>query len=286
MTRRNWKTTFQAGVYASPDLRTHKIHRDLLSFLTFRTHQTMRVCWPSQAEIAAVLECSVRNVHDLLVYLEKLGAIFPVKVTDLPKRQQALIRTLTPNKSIANAKAYYLCEDWAQGVLESTSAETSEGVARISISKADREKGRKRANDRRRRYAPKVNDEPRTVAPNPFHDDWLFLNGAPGWTGSPTSAPELGWTGSPTTDMTYDINPAPTAAINIAIAGAEPPLPFPAKNPQRSNSSLTVQQGKSEPHGYGDGEASACDPSPPGLARPEGTEYDAARACEITRRAS
>lgn len=34
-------------------------------------------------------------------------------------------------------------------------------------------------------------------------------------------------------------------------------------------------------YGYGAGEAGACVPRPQALARPEGTEYDAARACEM-----
>jgi hypothetical protein len=56
--------------------------------------------------------------------------------------------------------------------------------------------------------------------------------------------------------------------------------------PQKQSPSATVislltgEQMETEPHGYGAGEASACVPSPQGLARPEGIEYDAARARE------
>ncbi|MQW38153.1 helix-turn-helix domain-containing protein [Sinorhizobium meliloti] len=287
MRKPNWKTTFQAGIYACPELRTHKIHRDLLSFLTFKTHQTMRVCWPSQSEIAEVLNCSVRNVHDLLVYLEKLGAIFPVRLTDLPNKQQAMIKSLTPNKSTANAKAYYLCEEWSRCVLDSTPINPSAEMSDISISKVDREKGRKKANDRRRRYAPAVSEPAPFVPSNPAHDEWQFLNAAPDWTGSLTSAPEIAWSGSPTTDMTIDINPAATSTPNNDRAFADFEIPFPEPEASTASiSSLPDQNGGRLPHGYGAGEASARVPRPQALARPEGTEYDAAGARAKERRAS
>lgn len=44
--------------------------------------------------------------------------------------------------------------------------------------------------------------------------------------------------------------------------------------------SLTGKRVETSQHGYGAGEASACVPRPQALARPEGTEYDAARARE------
>lgn len=287
MRKPNWKTTFQAGVYACPELRTHKIHRDLLSFLTFKTHQVMRVCWPSQSEIAEVLNCSVRNVHGLLAYLEKLGAIFPVKVTDLPTKQQAMIKSLTPKKMIANAKAYYLCEEWAHGVLEASPPSSSAETSDIAISEGDREKGRKRANDRRRRYPSDLGAPDPSIPSNLAHDDWQFLNAVPDWTGSPTSAPDIAWTGSPTTDMTIDIEPAAISAPNSGRAFADLEIPFSeAKAGTASISSVPAQQGDRCPHGYGAGEASARDPRPQALARPEGTEYDAARVREDQRRAS
>ncbi|MCD2183311.1 helix-turn-helix domain-containing protein [Rhizobium sp. GN54] len=289
MSKRNWKTTFQAGIFASQELRTHKIHRDLLSFLTFKAHQAMRVCWPSQPEMAEVLNCSVRNVHDLLVYLEKLGAIFPVKVSDLPKKQQATIRSLTPNKALANAKAYYLCEEWAHQVLEGVPAcsDSSNAATAIPISESDREKGRRKANDRRRRYAPGLSVPDPVLPSNPVHDDWQFMNAAPSWTGSSTSAPELAWTGSPTTDMTIDINPDEKSAINIATALADPAPPSSQeKISTPSRSSLTSQHDETDQHGYGGGAAVACVPRPQALARPEGTEYDSARARATDRRVS
>lgn len=286
----NWKTTFQAGIYACPGLRTHKIHRDLLSFLTFKTHQVMRVCWPSQAEIAEVLNCSVRNVHDLLAYLEDLGAIFPVKLTDLPNKQQAMIKSLTPNKATANAKAYYLCEEWAHQVLAAGPSASSTETPVLPISEGDREKGRTKANDRRRRKAPHLN-APHLNAPdpgfpsNPAHDDWQFLNAAPSWTGSGTSAPEIAWTGSPTTDRTIDIEPAAISAPDNGQSFAASPSSK-AEQAESLNSSLPAQHGEATPHGYGAGEASARDPRPQALARPEGTEYDAAGARASKRRAS
>ncbi len=287
MRKPNWKTTFQAGVYACPELRTHKIHRDLLSFLTFKTHQVMRVCWPSQSEIAEVLNCSVRNVHDLLAYLEGLGAIFPVKLTDLPAKQQAMIKGLTPNKAIANAKAYYLCEEWAHGVLKASSAGPSAETSDITISEGDREKGRKRANDRRRRYPPDLSAPDPSIPSNPAHDDWQILNAVPAWTGSPTSAPDMAWTGSPTTDMTIDIDRAAISTPNNGGAFADLEIPLSrAEQAESLSSSLSDQLGNRLPHGYGAGEASARDPRPQALARPEGTEYDAARVREHQRRAS
>ncbi|MGT2444493.1 hypothetical protein ACU4I5_18715 [Ensifer adhaerens] len=287
MRKPNWKTTFQAGIYACPELRTHKIHRDLLSFLAFKTHQVMRVCWPSQAEIAEVLNCSVRNVHDLLAYLEGLGAIFPVKLTDLPNKQQAMIKSLTPNKSTANAKAYYLCEEWARHVLDSSPARSSDGTSDITITESDREKGRKRANDSRRRYAPDLGEPAAFIPSNPVHDDWQFLNAVPVWSGSPTSTPEMAWTGSPTTDMTIDIEPAAISASNNDRAFAAFSIPSSRDELAESlNSSLPAQHGKPFPQGYGAGKASARDPRPQALARPEGTEYDAAHTRARERRAS
>lgn len=44
--------------------------------------------------------------------------------------------------------------------------------------------------------------------------------------------------------------------------------------------SLTGEQIETSQNGYSDGEASACVPRPQALARPEGTEYDAARTRE------
>lgn len=289
MSKRNWKTTFQAGIFASPELRSHKIHRDLLSFLTFKAHQAMRVCWPSQPEMAEVLNCSVRNVHDLLVYLEKLGAIFPVRVADLPKKQQATIRSLTPHKALANAKAYYLCEEWACQVLEAASgnSEIPNNTTTIPISDGDREKGRRKANDRRRRYAPGGSVPDHVLPTNPEHDDWQFMNAAPAWTGSPTSAPETAWTGSPTTDMTIDINPDENSANNIATAHSDSDRPSSqAKSSTTYRSSLTFQHDETDQHGYGGGAAVACVPRPQALARPEGTEYDAAHARANDRRVS
>ncbi|NKJ91792.1 hypothetical protein GFM14_09220 [Rhizobium leguminosarum bv. viciae] len=43
---------------------------------------------------------------------------------------------------------------------------------------------------------------------------------------------------------------------------------------------LSVKRKPTFPHGYSVGEASACDPRSQTLARPEGTEYDAAHARE------
>ncbi|UIK05029.1 helix-turn-helix domain-containing protein [Neorhizobium galegae] len=287
MSKRNWKTTFQAGIYTCPELRTHKIHRDLLAFLTFKAHQALRVCWPSQTEIAEVLACSVRNVHDLLVYLEELGAIFPVRLGDLPNKHLATIKSLTPNKATANAKAYFLCEEWAHRVLQAGSENLPEQMTDISILEIDREKGRKKANERRRRYAPDLAAPDPRVPSSSAHDEWQFLNAIPSSSGSSTSAPEIARTGSPTTDMTIDNNPAAISAPNndrALAAFAHPPSK--AEQAESLISSLPVHHGERLPHGYGAGAASACDPRPQALARPEGTEYDAARACEPDRRAS
>lgn len=290
MRKQSWKTTFQAGIFASPELRTHKIHRDLLSFLTFKAHQAMRVCWPSQPEMAEVLNCSVRNVHDLLVYLEELGAIFSVKVADLPNKQQATIRSLTPNKAMANAKAYYLCEEWAHQVLEAVRAGAPLDRAAIPISESDREKGRTKANERRRRYAPGLSVTDRVMPSNPDYDDWQFMNAAPAWTGSPASAPEVAWTGSPTTDMTIDNTPDANSVPSNGHDGSVVLPSSQAKSSTTYRSSLTSQPDDSIPHGYGAGEASALGQGTKFLAglggAHESTEYDAAHARATDRRVS
>ncbi|WP_400155849.1 hypothetical protein [Agrobacterium sp. P15N1-A] len=242
----NWKTTFQAGMFACAELRKRKIHRDLLSYITFKADQAMRVCWSSQAEIADVLDCSVRNVHGLLTYLERIGAIYPAPFAHLPKGHQARIRSLTPNKATANAKVYYLSEKWALDELASGEV-ANRHTTGLPISEQDRERGRIKANERRRRYAPFDSKDSRDVATDPALEEWLFMNAIPSWTGSPTSTPDMGWTGSPTTDMSMDNTTDPTTGVHNRNGE---PLPSKAQITQVTNSSLTSSQTLPSPSEY------------------------------------
>lgn len=283
---REWKETFRDGMFACRELRSKKAHRTLLEYLVHRANRKNRFCWPSQVELARVQNCSVRNIKDQLDYLVDLGAIHSVRITDLPKRDKETIKLLTPNKITRNANAYYVCEAWAQEILDDAPVADSVSASSTLLRAADQAKGRRTANEKRQRYAPLELVHESSIAPNPDLDEWQILNAMPSETGSPTSPLNRGLTGSPTTDMTNEYKPAEISVPNNgAPSAAFAPSPSKA-NPWFSISSPPHQRADQPPHGYGGGEASACDPSPPGLARPEGTEYDAAGARANYRRAS
>jgi hypothetical protein len=281
-----WKDKFRDGLYASADLRSRKVHRDLLSYLAHRANRRNRLSWPSQKEIGPVLGCSVRNVRDLLAYLTEIGAIFPVPFSELPKREQKVIAELTPDKETRNAKAYYICEGWAVEQLAAEPMEEDAAPAEIPISPEARAAGREKTNSRRRRKAPFPSFDERVTETDPAFDDWQILNAGVVRTGSPTSAPNRGRTGSPTTDRTPDNNPAASSAtLSAPSLDGFDPASSPANQLTTSISSLPSQHGESLPHGLSGGKAVASGSKAEGFGpaegtRPEGTEYDAARAHE------
>lgn len=280
-----WKEIFREGMFASPQLVQKKIHRDLLGYLVHRANRKNRLCWSSQHELARVQDCSVRNTKDLLDYLEEIGAIFRVKIVDLPKREQVMIKVLTPEKVTRNANAYYLCEEWAKDQIEAAAQLSDQDALPIGIAVADQKRGRDKANERRRRYIPDYLADA-DIPSHPTHDEWLFINAVPAETGSPTSPLNVGETGSPTTDMTNEYNPDENSAPMMGLDGSAIAPSSQANLHTTYRTSPTSQHAESILHGYGGGEAGAPVPRTKSLARPEGTEQDAARACATDRRAS
>ncbi|KRB51803.1 hypothetical protein ASE04_09745 [Rhizobium sp. Root708] len=280
----NWKDIFREGMYASPELRTRKIHRDLLAYLVFRANPNIRLCWQTQLEMARIQGCSVRNTKDLLNYLAEIGAIYVVRIKDLPKHDQGVIHKLTPRKFIAHANAYFICEQWAEDqlcIIED--AAPVEGA--MGISAEAKAEGRSKGNSSRKRYAP-IELVPDIPPSDPSHDDWQILNSGAGLWGSPTAPSNMGSWGSPTTDMNLKDYPDETSAIPNAHDDRFGIPLSKAEQAETSQSSLSVRQSQTPRSGYGGGEAIATDPRPEALARPEGTEYDAAGARAIDRRVS
>ncbi len=273
--RIEWKETFREGMFTSPELLEKKIHRDLLSYIVHRANRKNRLCWASQTELARVQSCSVRNTKALLDYLVDIGAIFRVPFNELPKRDQMMIRALTPEKVTRNSKAYYVCEMWAKEALAAGSSPTAQESGSIGISPVDRKRGSEKANDRRRRYLPAYLQGGPVIDPNPDHDDWQFINAIDVETGSPTTPLNRVETGSPTTDRTNDNNPAENSATNLprAVASFDP-------NPSKANahsgliSSLPDQHGASVPHGYGGGAAVTPGSKAAGFGLPEGARLE------------
>ena len=283
----NWKDTYRAGVYASVNLRRHKIHRDLLAYLVHSANQRVKFCWPTQHELANVCDCSIRNVHGLLDYLHEIGAVFPVRYADLPKSTQALIKSLTPNKVTRNSNAYYLSVGWAKDVLagDEDVSEISDGLPSSNLTTESRRKGSLKANARRQRYRPIDTIIEVPIGTNADHDDWQIINAVPGQSGSPTSVSKTHQAGSGATDMTTEYNQAANSTPNNGRVNSFGILPSKAEQAERLISSLPHQHGETCPHGYGVGEASACVPRPQALVA-EGSEQEAARACGGDRRAS
>ena len=284
--KQDWKEVYRSGLYASPELRPRRIHRDLLAYLVHRANHRIRLCWASQAELAKVLGCSVRNVRDLLCYLTEIGAIFPVPFSELPKREQKVIGELTPDKETRNAKVYFICEGWAADQLSAQPIEGEGASPDMPISPEARTEGREKTNNRRRRKAPFPSFDERVTETDPAFDEWQILNAGVVRTGSPTSAPNPVRTGSPTTDRTNDNNPdAPSAILPADLRDGFDPASSRANHLITSISSLTSQHGITLPHGYGGGAAVAPGSKAAGFGlsggpRPEGIEYDAARAHE------
>lgn len=284
--KRDWKEAFREGLYVCPELRVRRLHRDLLAYLVYRANHRIRLCWASQAELATVLHCSVRNIRDLLGYLAEIGAIFPVSFSEVPPRKQKVIVDLTPGKETRNAKVYYICEGWAQDQISAGPIGSDTEATDMPISPEARAQGREKANSRRRRKAPFPSFDERVMDTDPAFDEWQILNAGIVRTGSPTSAPKSVRTGSPTTDRTIDNNPAATSAIDpVASRSGSDLAPSQANHLTTSNSAQASHGIKTVPHGYGGGAAVALGSKAAGFGlsggpRPEGTEQDAARAHE------
>ncbi|WP_455918782.1 hypothetical protein [Ensifer canadensis] len=288
MSKRDWKNTFRDALYRCPELRAHKTHRGLLDYIIHRSHSTLRMCWVSQREMADVFDCNERNIKKLLVGLQQIGAILPVRFSALPAKEQQAISALSSHRVINNnSNVYFPCRGWADDVLAVDREPRKQAPGQINISKADRKRGSDKANERRRRYPPIDLSPVVSIATNPDHEEYLFLNAVGekgGHSGAPFGTTKGGHWG---TDICIDNNPAAIAAPGNGQAFAAFSNP-PSKAEQAESliSSLPVQHGEDLPHGYGVGEASACVPRPQALVRPEGTEYDAAGARANDRRAS
>ncbi|AOF89971.1 hypothetical protein [Sinorhizobium sp. RAC02] len=281
----DWKTTFQSAMYECPELRQKKVHRDLLGFILFKANRKSKSCWVSQKEMARVQGCSIRNIKELLRDLQGIGVLMQVRFSALPLKDQKAINSISPREMSKNSNVYFLSVGWAKDVLDEGRVETPRR-GEIRISEDDRNRGRKTSNSRRQRYAPIVLSEvPRSQTVDD-HDEWLFLN-AVGEKGGTASTPiQTAKGGTPTTGISIEEYQAENAAPNMGQDGSTIPLYSRAKSGTTYRSSLTFQHAKPDQHGYGGGEAIAPVPRTKSLARPEGTEQDAARAPAPERRAS
>ncbi|NTG09241.1 hypothetical protein [Rhizobium rhizogenes] len=271
----NWKDRFRDGIYACPELQSKKTHRDLLGYLVHRANPNIRFCWQTQSEMARIQGCSVRNIKDLLNYLVELGAIYVVRIKDMPKHDQGVIHKLTPRKLVANANAYFICEQWAEDQLSIEGEPALSIAVRPAISAEAQAHGREKANSSRKRYAP-IDLVPDLPPSDPLHDEWQILNSGVQVWGSPTSPSNRGVWGSPTTDMNLKNTPAENLAPTNGAAVFELP-PSKADQAESLNSSPALQQAEPSQHGYGGGEAIACVPRPQALVA-EGSEREAAGA--------
>lgn len=287
MTGRDWKFKFQTAMYRCPELRAQKIHRGLLAFIVFRSHTSLQMCWVSQREMAEAFDCNERNIKKLLVGLQRIGAIAQVRFSALPPKDQKAINALSHRDINNNSNVYFPCMGWADEVVADQPAPATSEPGTINISNDDRKRGSEKANGRRRRYPPVDLSPEVSVETSPAHEDYLFLN-AIGGKGGPWGTPFRNDKGGPWgTGISIDSNQAAISAPNNDRAlAAFAPSPSKAEQAESLNSSLSAPHGDRRPHGYGAGAASAPVPRPEALARPEGTEYDAAGAREINRRAS
>lgn len=281
--RRNWKDVFRDAMFESSDLQQRNIHRDLLEFLVHRANMKSRSCWVSRREMARIKNCSVRNIKDLIRDLRDFGVVFQVRFSELPPKDQRDINAISPRPMKGTANVYHLSLGWAEDVL---SERRSENIrpGTIAISEADRKRGAATGNDKRRRYGPMNDISDIDVSTSPEHEDWLVLN-AVGLKGDVPSTPvKYGKGDVPTTDISTEYKKA-SSISNISGSIADLSVLHSREKASRTViSSLMVTPISADQQGCGGGEAFAPVPSPEGLARPEGTEYDAARASD--RRAS
>lgn len=224
----------------------------------------------------------------MLVGLQSVGAILPVRFSGLEVGKQKAINALSPRLLNNNSNVYFPCLGWAEKVLAADKPANQSKSGKINISDADRKRGSVKAASRKRRYAPKdsVPDVP-DVATHPEHEEYLFLNAVcenGGLTGAPFFEQKGGLSG---TRISTDNNLAADFATGHHREFADFSNPSSkAEHAESSLSSLPFNQNSTVQHGCSDGEASAPVPRAVPLARPEGTEYDAAGARANERRAS
>lgn len=284
---RNWKDRFRDAMFECAELRKHKSRLNLLNYIVHKANTKLVACWASQKEMARVCECSVRNIKDLLHGLQDVGALMQVRFSALPLKDQKAINDISPRPMNRSSNVYFLCIGWAEDVLAAGRLEPVPSSKAIGISKEDRKRGTDSVNNRRRRYAPIDLSPMVDFATNPDHEEWLVLNAVPENRGSPASPLFEANRGSPATDITIEYNQAEISEPNSGhhLAGFVPTLSK-EENPRPVISSLPEQHDESSQYGYGGGVASAPVPRAVPLARPEGTEYDAAGARANERRAS
>ncbi|WP_085032322.1 hypothetical protein [Ensifer aridi] len=295
MTKPNWKDTFRDGMFECAELRHHRSHLNLLSYIVHKANSKSYFCWTSQREMARVHGCSVRNIKELLNFLHKLGAVHPVRFADLPRKNQDEIEDLCGRPVKRNANVYYVSVQWAKDALADRDGSKDAGrkPRQIKISADARRKGYEKLNDRRRRYAPAVAEIFSPQPTNAQHEEHLFLNAIDEKWGGPTSPILKQQWGSPTTDISIENNQDASSAPNNDRAFADSEIPFSEEEVSTASiSSLPDQQCDRLPHGYGAGEAGAGVPRTPSLggfglqAHEQTPEYDAARVREGKRRAS
>ncbi|OWV87343.1 hypothetical protein ATY75_03265 [Rhizobium sp. N122] len=282
---RNWKDRFRDAMFESVELQKHKIHRDLLHFLIHKANAKSRSCWVSRREMARVQGCSVRNIKDIIKELRDIGALMQVRFSELPMKDQEDINAISPWPMKGTASVYFICVGWAEEILAGERSENPR-PGKIGISPTDRRKGTVTANDRRRRYGPPADISDIDISTTPEHDDWLSLNAIGEKGDVPTTPIEIQKGDVPTTDISIEYNQAANSTPNNDRA-ASIELPSSKAEPaEASQSPRQVQHPHTPRPGCGDGEASAPVPRAVPLARPEGTEYDAAGARANERRAS
>lgn len=284
---RNWKDTYRDALFQCPELRAHKSLLCLLDFIVHKANSKLRVCWISQRAMADVAGCKTRNIKKMLAALQGMGALAQTRFSALPPKDQAAINAVAVKPVSKKSNVYYPCLGWASDILESAPTAVPEKVGVIRISHAARKRGSEKAADRRRRYAPKDLAHLPAAPSAPEHEDYLFLN-AIGENRGPSRTPIFqSDRGPPSTRRLIENNPAANSpAINGQTVGAPGCLSSQANIRDISLSSLPIQHDDVPPHGYGAGEASACVPRPQALARPEGTEQEAAGARANERKAS
>lgn len=283
---RNWKDRFRDAMFESVELQKHKIHRDLLHFLIHRANMKSRSCWVSRLEMARVQGCSVRNVKDIIKDLREIGTLMQIRFSELPAKDQQAINAISPRPMKGTANVYFICAGWAEEVLAAQRSDNPR-PGKIGISPMARRKGAQITNDRRRRYGPPADISDLDIATTPEHDDWLALNAVGEKGDVPTTPVRMQKGDVPTTDISIEYNQAARFASDNHRESAEiSNPPSKATQAESSPSPLSLNQHSSVQHGYGGGEASAPVPRAVPLARPEGTEYDAAGARANDRRAS
>ena len=282
------KTRIADAMYACTDLRQHKAAGYLLSYIIHRANSRSLFCWESQAKLAAVASCSIRQVQKLLAFLEDVvGAIASSRFSDLSPSEKREIVSLNP-KVNGKSTVYAVRLDWAERLLAALPQALPVKLSKdCGIPDEARRRGRDKINDAKRRRPPGDPPIPENFISDHNYDEWQFLNALGSVSRTSGSPIEMGDTRTSATDRYNDISGAEFGGGDRALEAAVFRPSFSEANQlQTSISSLPDQPSEAVPHGDGGGVAGACDPRPQALAGPEGTEYDAAHARANERRAS